>query len=283
AIAALGKKPEKRNADILLRKAQGGKNSEPALTALSTMICLSEQIFFYILNLFNAETDEKKVHIFARILSVRFEYFLPGLSETEERNDSIIIELIESGKTSDLISFMNENSDMRIENHLISIIQKQLGSDKSDPREFQMYLKETILQKIGLYPLMRPGNDRSERDEQIKRLPLSVLLAAIITVPFLFFFGVYRNIPVVSFKDASTVFVNDMLQGFGYYTLTLDIFYFFLAFLSFTESTRERNSFSRKSDSFLFIPYMLPSVSILTPAFCEQETIIESVESMLNI
>jgi len=283
AIEALGRKPEKKNADILLRKAIGDKNSEYILAALSSMVQFSDQIFFYILDLFNSESDRERQRLFARILSVRFEYFLPGLSESEHGNDLIIQELIESGKTSSLISFMNENSDVKIENRLVSIILNELAENKIVSGDFQINLKDTILQKLGLEVLSHPENDGKKRIEKIKRLPLSILLAGIIMIPVLFFIHIYISLPSLSFKTVSAVYINKFLLCFGFYALFLDVFYFILAFLSFTGSVRERNAFSQKNDSFLFLPYMLPSVSILTPAFCEQETIIENVESLLNI
>jgi len=283
AIEALGQRPEKKNADILLRKAAGDKNSEYAFSALSYMVQLSDPIFFYILDLFNSESDKEKRRLSARILSVRFEYFLPGLSEREHRNDLIIQELIESGKTSSLISFMNENSDSRIENRLISIILSELADNKILPVEFQINLKGTILQKLGLEALSLPGKDGKKREEKIKRLPLFILLAGIIILPVLFFIHMYISLPSASFKSIWGGYTNRILLYFGYYALLLDVFYFILAFLSFTGSVRERNTFLQKNDSFLFLPHMLPSVSVLTPAFCEQETIIENVESLLNI
>lgn len=284
AINALGKKPEKRNADILLKKAEDSSNAEYIFSALASMIRLSDTLFFYIIDLFNKETNAKKQHFLARVLSVRFEYFLPGLSESDHKNDLIIEELIESGKTSDLIFFMNENSDAGIENRLVSIIHNELLSgNESVHEEFQINLKETVLQKLGLEPLPQPGNDGTGRKEKIRRLPLSVLLAGIIIVPVLFFISIYNSLPSVSVENVSAVYINKFLLGFGYYALVLDVFYFILAFLSFTGSIKERNVFSLKTESFLFLPHIMPSVSILTPAFCEQETIIESVESLLNI
>lgn len=283
AIAALGRRPDTHNAEFLIQKAMGTRNAEYAVAALSSMVEQSDTVFFYVINLFKKETLPKRIDILAGILSSRFEYFLPGISEAESRNNIIISELIKSGKTSGLISFMNENTDREIENRLVSIIQNTLQKEKTDTSDFQIYLKETILQKVGLERKPPLANDGFKRREYIKRIPLSIILSAILVLPVLFFLSIYFSKQSLTLRSKEGIFVNDILFAFGCYALALDVFYSVLSFLSFRESLNERNYFLLKPSSFLFLPDMLPSVSILSPAFCEQETIIESVESLLNV
>ena len=284
AIEAMGDRPTRQNVDMLIKQALKGRNVDRIITSLSQMVQNSPSVFLYLAQRIKTETNRQIFSILVKIVAVRFEYFLPLLTETENSSyESIVNELISEGKVSGIISFLNDNHDVEIENLLVKLIQKKLREQKKVADEFRIYLKDSILQKIGISRLPLPQKATNKKNEHIGRLPLFILLALILlSVPLLFIY-IFQNNASASVVDVLGITINNFLTGFGVYALIVNFFYFFLIFLALHESEKQYNYYTIKPLSFLFQKNMLPSISIISPAFCEAETIIDSVESLLNL
>ncbi len=282
AITFLGTILNKNNFEILLEKAKKSPDSA-AITSLSNMVQKGDDIFMYAKEKLKYSTDITERKILARILSIRFEYFLPNLiNSTDRRDDELVLsELLHLGKFDSFISFMNQNTDLEIENRLIEIIQSEMNSIDITP--LKMYLKKTILEKIGIEKIEIKRVNTKGRNEIIKKNPLVILLCVIFCTPVIGFICTLEYNYTQTFQFIIGKFINGYLEVFSFYAFMVDCFYFLLLILSSLQSRKERRFYELKNNSLLFQSYMLPSVTILAPAFCEEKTIIENVTSLLNL
>jgi cellulose synthase/poly-beta-1,6-N-acetylglucosamine synthase-like glycosyltransferase len=70
---------------------------------------------------------------------------------------------------------------------------------------------------------------------------------------------------------------------FAYYGIALNSIYLALLAFSFYGSRKQMRYWNMKNSGLLFKKGLLPSISIIAPAFREESTIIESVNSLINL
>jgi cellulose synthase/poly-beta-1,6-N-acetylglucosamine synthase-like glycosyltransferase len=85
------------------------------------------------------------------------------------------------------------------------------------------------------------------------------------------------------FIDQLQTFVVDFNSDFAWYSIIVNLGYLVLLALSWVMVRTETRLWNLKTMKLLFKPRMLPSVSIIAPAFNEEKTIIQSANSLLNL
>ena len=296
AIDALGNSPGKENANSLIAYALEGLDRDRAIISLTAMTRKSAQIFLYltdiardaILNETENESVDETASIVNQVVLCRLDYFLLKLGDGDDvLHERIICQAMASGKTSDLVSFMNKNHDPEIESRLIKITSKCLVKNPGAMDEIRMYLKESVLQKLSLSSLEIPQKRINKKNESIRRFPLIVALFFVALVfPVIFFARLSDGVNPVSFSAVSVAAhaaLNDYLFAFGWYAFVANFFYFFLAYLAWLEAGKQSRFLEIKDSLFLFRKNLLPSISILAPAYNEEASIVASVESLLNV
>lgn len=296
AIDALGNSPGKDNAYILIEYALEGTERDRAIMSLTAMARKSTQVFLHLADIAreaignetsNEDTAERSL-IVNQVILCRLDYFLLKLGDGDDiLHERIISQAMSSGKTSDLVSFMNKNHDPDIERKLVLIIGKCLRQNPGAMGEIRMYLKESVLQKLSLSSLEIPQKRINEKNESIRRYPLVIALVAVaLTFPSIFAFrlvGSMNPFDASSLIQAARAAMNDYLLAFGWYAFAANFFYFFLAYLAWLEAGKQSRFLEIKDSLYLFRKNLLPSISILAPAYNEEASIVASVESLLNV
>ncbi len=221
----------------------------------------------------------------AEVLAGRIEYFINRLDGRErEASERIIREIIRLGLVNEIIEFLRGNDNPALEDALVAIIRSVVPGNETLEREFGVYLPDRVLDKCGMTRIVLPVRKREEiRDMGMIRGMYAVLAFALLLFPALYlvrhthFFGV---IPVI---QQIKVFIVDFNYNFGWYSIVVSLGYCVLLALSRIKVSRLERLWSLKKKSMLFKPRMLPSISIIAPAFNEEKTIIESVNSLLNL
>lgn len=273
AFEALADHPGKTNALILIREAQNPETAEIAQKSLSRMTRNSTSVLKFLMEMAETEKDEATSRIICRALASRLEYLLMNPEKHSlDVYEKILAEVIEEGKVSDLIAFLNENRDPAIEERLLRTIRTELTKQTLDHEELQMYLRTEILQKIGLSKIPVRQKRIGEKRESVKRAPLVAMLACVLAI---------YPVLVVLFADPQEALLGYM-SFFGWYAFAANSIYLILAALSHGEA-RKQTAYARiKNEDFLFRKNMLPSISIIAPAYNEELGIVGSVESLLN-
>jgi len=219
------------------------------------------------------------------ILAYRIEYLILKLSGPQsEMVKSIIAEIIAAGHLSSLIGFLNHNHDIELENVLLDIVKNVLGSKNSANHEFSQYLDERILHKLALTKTVQIKPERPHQSHPRRTRVLILLLAVIFFTGPLLFAVIHRNeLAATPWTILAKQFILDFSFVLIYYSFTINALYFVLLFFSATGSIRQANYARIKKNTLLFERNMMPSISIIAPAYNESATIIESVNSLINL
>lgn len=282
ACDALAARPGKANALVLLRKARTPENREHALQSLSVMVRKSNDVFLFLNDRLGIERDPETRSFLCQVLSVRLDYYLlHRKEETDETARDIITAVLATGKINEVISFLNANHDSRLERFVLSILQSAIQAGAPWLQELQTYLAPTILQKIGI-PKKPESQTGTAKNEYVPRLPLTMLLFGIMLILPLFIAHAYvdGNDSLLSMLFAAS---RNFLYFFSFYSITLTFFYFLLTAGATIESRRQSRLRTLKEPSFLFSKNMLPSITILAPAYNEEASILASVESLRHV
>lgn len=221
----------------------------------------------------------------AEVLSHRIEYIIAKLlGYDHDFAAGVIDELISMNHVSEIIEFFKHNKNRELENKLIEIIRPRLRENEILARECGLFLSETLLEKLGIGRLAPVEKKREEKlDKKMVRWLYSILFFALCFFPLLYIINNYDKIGTMSFVQNIKYFILSFNVNFSYYAIAINILYLVLLFFSRLNIRRSAQLWQLKSITMLFKPRMLPSVSIIAPAYNEEVTIIESANSLLNL
>ncbi|MBN1616091.1 MAG: glycosyltransferase family 2 protein [Spirochaetales bacterium] len=283
ACSNLANRPGKANALILLQKMRNQNHREHALHSLSLMVKTSNDVFMFLKDRLSTEQDPDQHTLLCRALAARLDYFLlHQQSDKPHIAQDIIHTVLATGQISDIITFLNTNHNATLERFVISILQSAMYSEAPWLMELQSYLSPTILQKIGIPKKPVTQQRTGTKNEYIPRIPLTIILVSIALV--LPSFALYSFLQGnTSVRAVLSISFRNFLYAFSFYSMVITSFYLFLTACAYKESRRQTKLTTLKSESFLFTKNMLPSISILAPAFNEEASIIASVESLRHV
>lgn len=256
-----------------------------AVNAISTILEKTPGYINIIAKAFSKEKDLKARQELAKILASRIEYFIMKLSTKSGKGASEIIkEILLIGKNSEVIDFLNKNKDIDIENELVVIIREVVLLSPVLEGEFSKYLNDRLVKKCGFS--LFEENIFSEKEQKDKKL--IVTLYALLGIIILMFPIIYcfRHLDIIfnfSFIEQLKIFVIDFNYYIAFYSMAISVIYFGLLILSYISAKKQVRLWKIKNKSLLFKKRMLPTISIIAPAYNEEKTIIESANSLLNL
>ena len=237
-----------------------------------------------LLERFESTHSSKKRAIMAKVLSNRVEFFLPKIKNQEsERIKTLVRELVEAKQVSSIVFFLNRNKDVEVEKALLVILKEILPKNTWMREDMRMYLDARILGKLHIKPLKKKKKTVAPHSEPPQRMTLGLLLAFILLLfPFIIFFTEFSTIIQLGWNDILKLYISRFNYLFVYYSLTVNLIYLIILGISFFGAKRQARLWAVKDYRFLFTKDLLPSVSIIAPAYNEEAGIIESVNSLLN-
>lgn len=221
----------------------------------------------------------------AEVLSHRIEYVITKLlGEEHDFAAGVIGELISMDRVSELIEFLKRNRNTELETKLIEIIQPRLQDSELLARECGLFLPENILERLEIGRISPPTKKREEKlDRKLVRWLYGIIIFAVGFFPLLYLIKYYDRLNTMSLVQNVKYFVLNFNVNFSYYAIAVNMVYLILLFFSQLNIRRAARLWQLKSLNMLFKPRMLPSVSIIAPAYNEEMTIIESANSLLNL
>lgn len=257
-----------------------------AAAAVTEIIRKEPRYFPRILRLFRRKETPAIQQGLAKILANRIEYLLMHIIiEQDQELREVLKELIRMGNINGLIGFLNKNRTVEIENAIVQILRPLLPELRDEiRREFRLYLQERILAKLGETPLQHPAPVRDPLVEKDKVFRLRLLLPmAFCIVPLIYIILHWNNLHIWSLHTHLVQFVLDFNYFIAYYSLAVNSSYLLLLLCSFLALNHQAKYWHLKKPSFLFRPRILPSISIIAPAYQEEASIVESVNSLLSL
>lgn len=277
------KSPEKM--DKLLAFLRQEETARGAINSISIMIEKNRIYFNQVVTAFLAEEDLGVKKDLATILSLRIEYFIMKLNRKgSDAAKKIIAEIIRLGRTSEVIDFLNKNKDINIENELIAIIKKVIAETPEREDDFARYLSQRLVKKCGFIEVSEPiASETLKRDDKMIRKLLILLVGSLLIVPIIYVLRHWNILFVMPFIDQLELFVMDFNYYIAYYAMAVNLIYLILLLFSYQSVVQQERLWNIKDMSLLFKKRMLPTISIIAPAFNEEKTIIESANSLLNL
>ncbi len=285
AIKALANTNSEGRMDLLLSLLGDPSSARTAGNTISFIIEKSPRTILMIAAAFKKEENLQKKQELARILAGRIEYFILKL-DRQDREDAaqIIKEILLLGRTNEVVDFLNNNKDVEIENELLAVIKELIAENHSITDDLRRYLNERLLNKLNLTPYREPALPRAEKKDRKLLIRLYVILSfSILCVPVIYFITKYDSIRELDLFANLKSFVIDFNYYLAFYSLAINFIYFLLLILSALHAKKQNEMWLLKSKALLFKERILPTVSIIAPAYNEEKTIIESANSLLNL
>lgn len=284
AIRACSTVVNKEMTQNLLNQMDGSMMDMERANALSRIVFDSKKLLIYLLEYYPLAANDHQKMAISRVLSHHLDYLTLKLKSHEYPQVKLIIQdLLKMHITEDLIDFINMNKDKEIENDLIKIIKTFATQDKYLLDEFSVYLNQTVLNKLGLIKKPLPTSIREKTPFELNKvLWISFWISIAVTLfPILFLILNFRLI--FSGEPLLEIFMVNMNRYLSYYFIVINTIYLILMLFSIKGSVERMAMWRIKKQTLLFEHDLLPSISIIAPAYNEEKSIIESITSLLNL
>lgn len=221
----------------------------------------------------------------ADALELRIPYFLRRIADDRSGDIArLVADVVVNGHYASLITFLNGDSDAARREAIHSAVLPHLRDGSMFLEQCVRYLDPGILSGWGISRQAERGETRRAGLTRADRRYLLALLAiALISIPSLFLASYGRRLPYMRAGEILSAFLLFFQYAFAFYAVSLNAFSLALMTLSGANIARQRAEWGLADKRFLFVPGVLPSVSIVAPAFNEEMTIVQSVLSLLAL
>ena len=285
AYWALSKRNSADNFKVLLEHLAETQYEKTLIDASTKMLEANPRLIYLAEEAFGAETDEQVKSRLAQILSNRIEYYILALDSKQElQAKEILKQIIKNERVNEMIGFLNLNKDKDIQNTLIQIIKESVDPDSHIGVELRTYLNDAVIQEWGVERYQVDRSDRIHKKD--KKLVRAVALATAVgffTIPLIFILRYWNVLAVWSPVDLLKEYTIEFNYVLAYYSIVISLSYLTLMCLSYKNVRKQARLWNLKNISMLFRNKMIPSISIVAPAYNEEATIVASVKSLLNL
>lgn len=285
AIQALSNLPDYGVIDTLIPFLSEERCVESTIVTLSEIARKNPPFVEYLISRFKLETNLKIRAGLASVLSNRIEYILVKmLSDKTGTTSQLISTIVSLGKYNGVISFLNRNRNKELENAVLELLRPVISNSGILNQEFRIYLNSRMLHKLGLEPYKIVAEPKAHNESPGKKYFLILLLLTATAIfPSIYAALHYNEWLQWTWQQHIMQYVLDFNYWVAYYSLAINSIYLVLLMLSFRAAHSQMRLWNLKKNKFLFKPRMLPGISIIAPAYREEATIIESVNSLLNL
>lgn len=285
AFWALSKSNSTNHFTLLMSHLVDDQHEKTLLSVLTRMISSNHRFLYLLEDAFEREQDPLVRGRMAQVLSNKIEYYILKLTTNHgTRSESILKGILANGKVNELIGFMNVNKDLEIENRLVQILVENLDPKSDLTKELRTYLSPRIVSKMNLSVYQEaPPEKKHARDKKLVRVILGFSLITLLTFPVVFFLLNKQMWAAGAYRPMLEKYVIDFNYGLAFYSIAINLVYLGLLAFSYKNVKKQARLWNVKNISMMFRKKMVPSISIVAPAFNEEKTIIASAQSLLNL
>lgn len=256
-----------------------------AILALSRLLADRPRQINLLTAKFLRETDPVVKTGLAEVIGNRIEYLLLKLSGKDCGNcRDIVREVVLMGKISNIIGFLNKNKNIELENEILAIIKPAMAERPKLQREFRVYLNDRMLGKCGLTrPEAAAGKKAEEKDRKVIAILYGLIAAIVLLFPLLYVVRRHEILFTMPLFEQLKLYVIDFNYYLVYYSSAINGIYILILLVSFIGVYQQSRYWQLKKVTYLFKKGIMPSISIIAPAFNEEATIIESANSLMNL
>ncbi|MBN2658937.1 MAG: glycosyltransferase [Spirochaetales bacterium] len=256
-----------------------------AVDALSRKVSRSPRLLKESFELFKQSRASEDKLIWAEVLSSRVSYFA-FRAEQEDFEDvaDLLSRIIELGHYSQIINFLNQNRNQMLEETLKRILLPLIDSHALFRKQCRLYLNEKMQKRWKIPDFEKEVSEPKFLLKRGDKVLMGIMMLLVIFLPIGIFL-VTRTAPL-RFYTSGELFVSFVFffhYVFAFYNIAVNSIYFILMLLSWYVINRQQTCWELADRKFLFTPGLLPSISILAPAFNEETTIIQNVYSLMAL
>lgn len=254
--------------------------------ALLRIIDIEPQHYLWIIDQTCQQRFERNLNVIARVLVERIDYlFLRLAAEQNDRFQRMITFLVQQGFAPDVIAYLNRTAQTNIRSKTLPLLEAIALENPEFYKQLTWYLKPelfpfTKLKKID-FPI--PPKPKSKPEQHKTRWLVRILIISLLFFPVLFVmttpFSFYQQ-PIRDWLVRYVLLVNIVFVA---YYMLLNGFYLILAFIGYRAARKQIKLWSYKNHDMLYQKGMLSAISIIAPAYNEEKSIIDSVQSLLNL
>ncbi len=283
AIECISLFPSANALEIVLNSMRFPGLSETGISAVHRMIMKRHELFSIVMSRFIVESNPVLKNVLARVLSMRIDYLFTKLRrDSSDRYRGFIKEIILRGEARNVISFLNINRDSGLEDVILGIMLELIDEGLPGINEYQVYLDGRILERLG-FSKAKPEASGPRKEHVRRGILYGLLCAAILIFPLIFYYSSIHGEGITGVRDIAVMSIRGFNRFFAFYAGALNGIYLLLLLFSFHASSRQLRQWKARDKRLLFKKGMLPSISVIAPAFNEEATIIESVSSLINL
>lgn len=284
-LEALGRLPPEESLDPLLGGTADPRTRKSAIVGLARLVHDRPETYSLIVDEALDDDSRSDRDALLEVVSNRVEYLIDQvLREPDSGRRVVLDELIRSGRASGLLGFLNRNQDPDVEAKLVEACGDAIRETPEARDLFATHAHDSVRDRLGLEPQEVDRSRGARVGESVKPVFIIAILAATIVLPA----GVYGGVRALGETPGTlfewfTAYARDFTLFFGFYAFVLNTIYLILLGLAAGAVSAQEASLKSKPLALLFTPRMLPSISIVAPAYNEEATIAESVNSLLNL
>ncbi|MGH0053927.1 MAG: glycosyltransferase, partial [Sphaerochaetaceae bacterium] len=237
-----------------------------------------------LLSRFENQSSVHQRKILAKVLDNRLSYVLESNQcPFPPMVSSLVTTLAEQLHISGLTQFLNTTKHEEKQKAGLSLIKKSAQKNKKLRELVITYVEPDVLEKIQLKPLRVKRPIVAPHQEHPQRLMLVLLLVITLLVfPLLILATELPNLVDRNAQEIFSLYVVRFNYLLVYYSVAINVIYLAVLAVSFRAANTQNRLWRAKDRQMLFTKGLLPSVSIIAPAYNEASNIIESTNSLLN-
>jgi cellulose synthase/poly-beta-1,6-N-acetylglucosamine synthase-like glycosyltransferase len=270
----------------ILSACDGSEMDNYRIEVITKLAELNRDYYMNLVGIFQSPGNIHRQKVIAAVLSFRTDYLILKLNSLQRSMVTKALKLILSfGLTADFIDFMNRNKDKNIEKELVSILQSLLLTDEKLRKEINLYLNTDILLRMGIVK-EKPAvtvREKAKTEKQKVRWLITILVFSIVLLPIVFVIRYFNILLTTNILTLLVYYAVDVNTYIVYYYAVVNVIYILLVILSLRGSKQQVNLWHLKNKTMLFEHDMLAPISIIAPAYNEELSIIDSVNSLLNL
>ncbi|MFA5067140.1 MAG: glycosyltransferase [Candidatus Izemoplasmatales bacterium] len=271
---------------MLMTYADGSDRDDIRAQSILRMIEADRRLLDELVDRFSKITDTEQKSLLAQVLSHKIEYLiLKFIKKDAQRLTEIIHLMIDRGHTADLIDFLNQKQPQETLRLFQTILQPLILEHPTFQQEMTEYLQAERLTLFGLKKTdpISPAKPVSLSETKKTRWLVILLVISLIILPLTYLIIISVRQESLNFWEMVADYIVSINRWFIVYYLSVNGLYLILALFSLFGSIKQNRLWSIKTNDLLFEEGMLPSISIIAPAYNEEKSIVESVNSLLNL
>jgi peptidoglycan-N-acetylglucosamine deacetylase len=283
AKESLGSQPTDRSLGLLFDHLDDARTRRSSVLALTAIVRARPQHFRTVMQRCLDDNRPEAHAALVEVLSGFVDYLMGKLLLPDANAaERILLEIMGQGRMSEVVNFLNGNANPQIEERVLVLLKQLIARDPSHAADLRAYLSGRLLDQLGLSPAPPPVQEPKRKEHPDLPLLYTFLAIGAGLVPVL---CIALSIPgaLPGFGAFARRFLFHFNATFAVYALALNGIYLLLLVFSFVGARNQSIRGALMSKSFLFKENVVPSISIITPAFNEEASIVENVNSLLTL